>query len=243
MNPEVKVVFHVCVCSHIKLDMGYISKLGTKNYICIFRATVQNSLATGILEHFDDHLIMESLTDYSGFDAFFTKYLENPKETRIVAWMDEDVKICGHLRQKYRIPGDDVAASKICDDKFVTKGYLRKSGVRCADFYHFKQIRDEEIHETVEKVEAQLPYPTFGKPTNLSTARCTQEIKDRDELVNYFKYTQNYPQLEFMIEQFLVGKHYQIEAIIIEGKIAFDMVMHSPTHAKAVFSASHWAAT
>ena len=228
MNAEVKVVFHVCTCPYIELDIGFISKLGTKNYICIYQGTLQNSIAKNILENFDNHLIMETLTDYSGFEAFFGKYLENPKETRVVAWIDEDVKICGQLREKYGIPGDDVEASRICDDKFVTKSYLRKSGVRCADFYHFKQIRDEEIKQTVALVEAQLSYPMFGKPTNLNAARCTEEIKSREGLVDYFKYTQNYPQLEFMIEQFLSGKHYQIEAIIVKGQIKFDMVMHYP---------------
>lgn len=228
MNADVKVVFHVCACSHLELDMGYIPKLGTKNYLCIFKATLQNSIAKNILELFDDHLIMETLTDYSGFEEFFGKYLTNPKETRVVAWIDEDVKICGQLRQKYGIPGDDIEASKICDDKHVTKGYLRKSGVKCADFFHFRQIKDHEIDQTVEKVEKQLAYPLFGKPTNLSTARCTEEIKNREGLINYFKFSQNYPHLEFMIEQFLEGKHYQIEAIIIEGKIVFDMVMHYP---------------
>ena len=47
-------------------------------------------------------------------------------------------------------------------------------------------------------------------------------------LRSYFLYTLGFPNLEFLIEQYLEGKHYQIEAVIKDGKIAYDMVMHYP---------------
>lgn len=114
-------------------------------------------------------------------------------------------------------------------DKHALKAYLKKAGILHADFVHFKQIKHEEIEAKVKEVESKIKhYPMFGKPTNLDTARCTSKIHNQNELRQYFIYTMEYPQLEFMIETFLEGKHYQIEAIVKEGKISYDMVMHYP---------------
>lgn len=228
-HSEVTTVFHIVTCSNVELNLSYMKELGTKNYVCISRKAYEASVSENLKTVFDDYLIMDTETDYSGFDDYFAKHLTDPSKTRLTAWSDDDIKICGVLREKYGIPGDNIEQTKIVDNKYELKQYLQKVGVKYADYVHIKDPKIEDFDEIIKTAEAKHGgYPMFGKPTNLAHSMCTAEIHNRENLRDFLIFTKKFPELEFLIEEFLVGEHYNFEAIIINGKIVFDMAMHYP---------------
>ena len=120
--------------------------------------------------------------------------------------MKEDIIQSAVLRERYGIPGETLQESNILMDKYFTKAYLHQANVKCAEYVHFQQMEKEEIKTSVQEVKAKLAYPMFGKPANLNTSRCTAEIHNQRQLRDYFVYTIKFPELRFMIEEFLEGK-------------------------------------
>jgi hypothetical protein len=224
---EITTTFHVNEYEY-ELDIGFISKLGTKNYLCQFKECHKTLIGQNVSDYYDDVLSMETWTDYSKFDEFFAKYLIDPLKTRVIYWMDEDIMQCARLRKKYGIPGETEEQSIICLNKSLLKPYLTKANFKTAEYILFNGIKKEEIDDKIKEVEAKLDYPLFGKPTKLNGSRCTSEIHNQKDLREYFEYIMQFDELEFLIEEFLNGKNCMIDAIIKDGKIAFDVVSYYP---------------
>lgn len=124
----------------------------------------------------------------------------------------------------------NVVEGKIFLDKFLTKEYFVKAGVKCADYFHFSKVKEEEVEEMADKIEAKFnkEYPVFGKPTTMSLSRGTAVVNSRKELVDYLRFTMQLPGLDFMIETFLSGQHFNLEGFIVDGEVVFDQLMYLP---------------
>ena len=227
-STDITTTFNICLSSDFELDMSWVKSIGTVNYLFINEVPYFGLVSKDNL--FDEIIILDFPNGYPAIEQLIRERLVDPKKTRIICWSDEDLIVGARLREIFGIPGDNIEETSITFDKHKLKPYLKKAGVKCADFVHFKQIKQEDIEALVEEVEAKIKlYPMFGKPTNLNGSRCTANINNQAELRKYLVYTMGYPDLEFMIETFLEGKHCEIEAIIKNGKQDLSLVQYFAT--------------
>ena len=236
-SPElpVETVFHLVEEGNsFILPCDYFKSLAKRNFLVINEHSYSHSHDSFKAIQFDD-IFINSREKYeldpAGVDAFVEKHLRDPKTTRLLYWSDGDIKTFARLTDKYGFPGEQASEAMILLDKFKTKGYLKQAGVKCAEFYHYSKVKEEDIDFLINEIEAKHKgeYPLFGKPTTLNQSRGTAIIKNREELINYLRYSATHPELEFMIETFLDGIHGGYEAVIIDGKIAYDMADYYPS--------------
>lgn len=226
---DITTIFSICSTPIFELDLCWLKSTATINYACITQKCLSESIAKDVDKLFDGYLVRKDMNDFEGVEEFIKSRLTDPKKTRILYWSDADILEAARLREMFKVPGDNIDEANITLDKHKFKSYLKRADVKHADFVHFKLTNADDIESLITDVETKIThYPMFGKPANLDTARCTSKIHNQVELREYFIYTMGYLELEFMIETFLEGKHYQIEAIIKKGHVAFDMAMHYP---------------
>ena len=230
----IETIFHfVEEGSAFVIESGFFKSLAKRNFLIINEDSYDGSHASFKETQIDDIFINRSENyqlDPEGVDAFVDKYMTNPKTTRLIYWSDGDIKTVARLTEKHGTMGESASDALLLLDKYRTKELLIQAGVKCAEYYHYSQVKEEDIDRLVGEIEVKhnREYPLFGKPTTLNQSRGTAIIKNREELVDYLKYSMTHPELEFMIETYLEGIHGAYGVVIMDGKIVYDSVDYYP---------------
>lgn len=131
------------------------------------------------------------------------------------------------LFELLKIPyvGCKVLASSISMDKVYTKVIFEKAGLKQAPYvyirenkgryYYIEKDFSEEIctlEQTVEKIEKQISYPMFIKPSNSGSSVGIKKAKTKEQLEEAIKYASQYDK-KILIEQAVEGR--EVECAVL----------------------------
>lgn len=138
----------------------------------------------------------------------------------------EDGTIQG-LFEMLKIPyvGCKVLASSVAMDKVYTKIIIDKAGINQAKSEYVRKFGDKyiyidknfneticELDEIVEKVEKDLKYPMFVKPSNSGSSVGVTKAETKEELKNAIEYASKYDK-KILVEQGVIG--HEVECAVL----------------------------
>lgn len=126
----------------------------------------------------------------------------------------EDGTIQG-LFEIARLPyvGCGVLASSVSMDKITTKRVVEAStDIRQADYVAITGSDMKHFDESIERIEAKLPYPVYVKPANAGSSIGVSKAHDRDELVKALNEAYKYDD-RILVEENITGR--EIECAIL----------------------------
>ena len=114
--------------------------------------------------------------------------------------------------------GCGVLSSAVCMDKLFTKIIVDSLGIRQAKFVGFHTYKflgsEEDMQECVEKVEAQIPYPVFVKPSNAGSSCGISKAQNREELKAALRKASEVDS-KVLCEEFIKGR--EMECAVLGG--------------------------
>ena len=127
----------------------------------------------------------------------------------------EDGTVQG-LLELAKIPyvGCGVLASAVSMDKLYTKVIVENLGIRQAEFVPVMRPELEHMETAVEKVEKQLSYPVFVKPSNAGSSRGVSKADNRAELEAALKEAARHDR-KILVEETIVG--HEVECAVFGG--------------------------
>ena len=138
----------------------------------------------------------------------------------------EDGSIQG-MFELFNIPyvGCGILASSIGMDKAYTKIIFEKAGIKQAKYDYIRKFNDKyiyvdknfneeilEIDEVGEKINNNLKYPMFIKPSNSGSSVGINKANDIEELKNAIEYAAKFDK-KILIEEGLIGK--EVECAVL----------------------------
>lgn len=127
----------------------------------------------------------------------------------------EDGTVQG-LLELAKIPyvGCGVLASAVSMDKLYTKVIVENLGIRQAKFVPVMRPELEHMAAAVEKVEKELSYPVFVKPSNAGSSRGVNKADNRAELEAALKEASCHDR-KILVEETIVG--HEVECAVFGG--------------------------
>lgn len=127
----------------------------------------------------------------------------------------EDGTIQG-LLEMARIPyvGCGVLSSAISMDKFITKIVVDRLGIRQARFVGVHDYELKDIGAVIAKVEAELPYPVFIKPSNAGSSCGVSKAVNSSQLAEGLKLAASVDS-KILVEEFIRG--HEVECAVFGG--------------------------
>ena len=143
--------------------------------------------------------------DFEGTIAVAKKYHIS---ALVTAATDKPLRMMARVANKLKLPFFSEETAQISTDKYLMKKCFQKNGIPCA-----KGKIIESIDDTNE-----LSYPLIVKPRDNSGSRgvklCYNKQDLQEALKEAFKFT---CQKSILVEEFIEGKEYSIEALHYEG--------------------------
>lgn len=133
---------------------------------------------------------------------------------RIVALDDFDVEKGALLREHLRVPGMGQTRARYFRDKLAMRTMAKEAGIPVPEFVGAFNI--QEIKEFIERV----PPPWVVKPRSQASATGIKKAHSADELWAIFEKLGE-RNADFLIEQFLPGHVYHVDALTVDSKIVF----------------------
>lgn len=138
----------------------------------------------------------------------------------------EDGSIQG-LFELFNIPyvGCGILASSVGMDKVYTKIIFEKAGIKQAKYDYIRKFNDKYIYvdknfneellnidEIVKRIDTDLKYPMFIKPSNSGSSVGINKAHNKDELKKSIEYASRFDK-KILIEEGLVGK--EVECAVL----------------------------
>lgn len=145
----------------------------------------------------------------------------------------EDGSIQG-MFELFNIPyvGCGILASSVGMDKVYTKIIFEKAGIKQAKYDYIRKFNDKYIYvdkkfneellnidEVVKKIDTNLKYPMFIKPSNSGSSVGINKAHNKDELKKSIEYASRFDK-KILIEEGLVGKEIECAVLGNEEVIA-----------------------
>ena len=111
--------------------------------------------------------------------------------------------------------GCGVLASSGGMDKVSTKLFADKVGVTQAKFIADVMKDGSTIKETISRVESELGYPVFVKPSNAGSSKGVSKAHDRKELIEAIRIAKENDH-RILIEEFIEGR--EVECAVLGGE-------------------------
>ena len=142
----------------------------------------------------------------------------------------EDGSIQG-LFELLNVPyvGCGILASSVGMDKAYTKIIFEKAGIKQAKYEYIRSFKDKyiyvdkefneeilELNEVVNKIEGNLKYPMFIKPSNSGSSVGINKANNIEELKSAIEYAAKFDS-KILIEEGLVGK--EVECAVLGNEI------------------------
>lgn len=144
--------------------------------------------------------------DYEGTLAVARKYNINAIAT---AATDKPLVMMARVAKELSLPFYSEETAQISTDKYRMKECFRKAGIPCANGGLMKNIDEAE----------GLIYPVILKPRDNSGSRGVIFCNNKTELESAFNEAMQYTKLDsVLVEEFIEGQEYSIEALHYEGK-------------------------
>ena len=116
--------------------------------------------------------------------------------------------------------GCGVLASAVSMDKAYTKVILKDAGIpQCRHTVVYRSEILSESNEHIERVEKEIGYPCFIKPSNSGSSVGVFKVKNCDELVSSLKEAQKYDR-KIIVEEFIDGREIECAVLGNENPVA-----------------------
>lgn len=127
----------------------------------------------------------------------------------------EDGTVQG-LLEMARIPyvGCGVLSSAVSMDKLYTKVVVERLGIRQARYVAVTRAELGEMDRVAERVEAQLSYPVFVKPSNAGSSKGVTRAEDRSMLEEALREAARHDR-KILVEETIVG--HEVESAVFGG--------------------------
>lgn len=150
------------------------------------------------------------------------KYLDicDPEDIYLLSNEDSTQLTCARLREKYNIPGYDVAQLTTYVNKDVSKDRLA-GNIRIPKFMLFDKKKFlTNPHTYIENVVRKIGLPIFIKPIDLVSSMGTYHIKKVSDLEKILNDISQQP-WQFEIDEFIDGDLYHCDLIVFNDEISF----------------------
>lgn len=176
------------------------------------------TIAASIPGNYDSFQIADEIayTDISDPKQVFDAAKEHKADAIATCGLDLAMKAIGYVSEAMQLPGPSCLAAKTVSNKYLMKQALKASGVTTADFFC--------IHNEVELEEAmdQLTFPVILKATDQMGSRGIFKSNTKEEARANFKKSMEATKLDYcLIEKFIEGPLFGVEAMIQNGEIVF----------------------
>lgn len=128
----------------------------------------------------------------------------------------EDGTIQG-LFELARIPyvGCGVLASAVSMDKFYTKVIVDTLGIRQAKWVPVHRAELKEMNQVIGRIEKELPYPVFVKPSNAGSSQGVSKAENREQLIQSLEGAAQHDS-KILVEETIIGR--EIECAVLGGE-------------------------
>lgn len=133
---------------------------------------------------------------------------------RIVALDDFDVEKAAFLRETFRIPGMGQTTARLFRDKLAMRQKAAEEGIPAPPFSAL--FNDEAIN----RFAATVPAPWVVKPRAEASATGIKKVHSAEELWQVI-HNLGDKRHEYLVEQFKPGHVYHVDALSVDGKLAF----------------------
>lgn len=110
--------------------------------------------------------------------------------------------------------GCGVLASACSMDKFYTKIIVDSIGIRQAKFVGVRRSELRDMDEVIARVEKEIPYPVFVKPSKAGSSQGVSKASDRDQLVAALELAAQHD-TKILVEETIVGR--ELECAVLGG--------------------------
>lgn len=110
--------------------------------------------------------------------------------------------------------GCGVLASACSMDKFYTKVIVDSIRIRQAKFVGVRRSEIGDMDAIVRRVEAEIPYPVFVKPSKAGSSQGVSKASDREELVAALELAAQHD-TKILVEETIVGR--ELECAVLGG--------------------------
>ena len=136
---------------------------------------------------------------------------------RIVALDDFDVEMAAMLREYLSVPGMGTTSARAFRDKLAMRTRARAAGMRVPEFVHVLN------HQAIGEWTARVSPPWVLKPRSQAAAIGIKKIASADELWPTIESLGD-TRADFLLEQFVHGDVYHVDAIVFDTELVFSMV-------------------
>jgi len=140
--------------------------------------------------------------------------MRSKKIDRIIALDDFDIEKGAALREHFRIPGMGQTTYRYFRDKLAMRIKAQECGIPVPAFSAL--FNDAEVNEYIKNV----PAPWVVKPRSEASAAGIKKVQNADDLWNLLHVLGDERHL-FLIEKYMPGAVYHVDAITVDGKIEF----------------------
>lgn len=140
--------------------------------------------------------------------------MKDRKITKVAALDDFDVERAARVREQFRIPGMGDTRARLFRDKLAMRMMAEDTDVPNPAF--IAPFNDDEINEYLDRV----PAPWILKPRSQASAHGIKKFHDKESLWNRLNELGD-NRTRFVLEQFIPGDVYHIDAITYEGEVQF----------------------
>ncbi len=137
---------------------------------------------------------------------------------RLIAFSERHLDVAARLRQRFDIPGPDVAATRRARDKVVMKQHVAEAGLRVPAFLHLQPgIAAAEVDGFI----ARTGFPLILKPTDGAASAGVSKVPDRVALDALLLGLEGE---NWELEEYIDGDVLHLDGIVdADGAVAFCM--------------------
>ena len=111
--------------------------------------------------------------------------------------------------------GCGVLASACAMDKFYTKIIVNDIGIRQAKFVGVRRGELSHMDEVIAKVEAELSYPVFVKPSKAGSSQGVSRVENRQEMIDALNLAAKHDS-KILVEEMIVGREIECAVLGVE---------------------------
>jgi len=170
------------------------------------------------IEKPEDLIISDDSINMGSISKVIEEIINNKKEKIVFPALHgtfgEDGNVQGFLNV-LNIPfvGNDVTSSAVCMDKGVSKDILKLKNIPQANYYYMSSIEwKNEKEKLIDKIEKDLNYPIFIKPSRSGSSIGINRAENRKEFIKYIENAFLFD-TKIVVEEEIIGREMQVSVI------------------------------
>ncbi len=170
------------------------------------------------IEKPEDLIINEPSINSGSISEVIEEIINNKREKVVFPALHgtfgEDGNVQGFLNV-LNIPfvGNDVTSSAVCMDKGVSKDILKLKNIPQAKYIYMNSIEwKKEKERLIEKIEKDLNYPIFVKPSRSGSSIGINRAENHKELIKYIENAFLFD-TKIVVEEEIIGREMQVSVI------------------------------